>query len=84
MSVSAEEYYASLKAGSPSTDIVAWDREIEQAETDRLGDPRGEMMDVLLARHPDTSVGTSQLPRTDCTRPEEKWVQLGIDIQTRQ
>lgn len=84
MSASAEQYYTRLKGRNSPEDIDTWDREIQQAENDRLGDPHGKMMDILLARLPQSSAGEGPPIPAEAHKPEEKWIQLGIDIQTRQ
>jgi hypothetical protein len=84
MSVSAEKYYGKLRCGVPPVEVAKWDRAIEAAERARLGDAKGQMMDILLAKTPDATQEISHPNRVANRGPAEEWIQLGLDIEQRQ
>ena len=84
MSVTAEQYYMRLRNGSAAEYIARWDQEIEAAESERLLDPRGKAMDILLARPLDATRDNGSDVEDSHLSPEEEWIQLGLDIEVRQ
>lgn len=82
MTADSADYYDTLVRGISSTDVETWERQISDAEKNRLTDRR--VMDIVGGRlsndqdHIDTAEGET------ARGPVAKWLSLAIVIEQKQ
>jgi hypothetical protein len=81
MAATAEEYFSSLSVNIPEASRNAWEREIQDAEANRLSNPAG--MDILGSR---VNLATDRTvePEDSIASPIELVINMALAIEERQ
>lgn len=82
MSSQAASYFVDISTTIPAQERQQWEKDVQQAESQRLADPAA--MDMLGARQVSHDNGRQTDVNPETYTDAEKWIQMAINIEETQ